>query len=321
VLEQRGSAVGATTNTAGYAIGATVITLASAGTGAITAGSPITFVGDTNVYRVTSGDADVSGGGTITLAAPGLLQAIPASATAIVCSLFAPISAANAATTISAVDRLPDEPGAFNYLGSPLLTQGGAFKVIGYWANNTAVIGHGAIEFWLDSSDSMGRFEVMIRGTTAVAQNGFRVAVQQKDGSWGYLTAGATFATGAADNNTYRGLVILGAAGKYKIRLECNTAAAFAGIGVPAADTIKATPKKRKKFLLVTDSYGNSLSESGAGLISADSFVNKLRWLTRSARGVNVQSFDTAASGVNLTKRKHLIDHKAAIPRILTRFT
>jgi hypothetical protein len=79
----RGTGASATTNTAGYAIGATVITLASAGTGTIIVGDVITFAGDTNRYVVAAGDADVSNGGTITLAAPGLRQAIPTSATAI----------------------------------------------------------------------------------------------------------------------------------------------------------------------------------------------------------------------------------------------
>lgn len=78
-----GTASSATTNTAGYAVGDTVITLASAGTGTLVAGDSITFAGDTEQYVVVSGDADVSNGGTITLAAPGLRQAIPASATAI----------------------------------------------------------------------------------------------------------------------------------------------------------------------------------------------------------------------------------------------
>ena len=76
-----GTGASATTDNAGYAVGATVITLASAGTGTILAGDVITFAGDTNKYVVASGDADVSGGGTITLQAPGLMKAIPASAT------------------------------------------------------------------------------------------------------------------------------------------------------------------------------------------------------------------------------------------------
>lgn len=79
----KGTAAGATTNNAGYAVGATVITLASAGTGEIKTGDVITFAGDTNKYVVESGDADVSNGGTITLTRPGLRVAIAASATAI----------------------------------------------------------------------------------------------------------------------------------------------------------------------------------------------------------------------------------------------
>lgn len=78
-----GTGSSATTNTAGYAVGATVITLASAGTGTILAGDFVTFAGDSRKYQVVSGDADVSNGGTITLASPGLMQAIPAAATAI----------------------------------------------------------------------------------------------------------------------------------------------------------------------------------------------------------------------------------------------
>lgn len=81
----------AQTNAAGYAVGATTITLDSAGTGTIIAGDIITFAGDTNKYVVKTGDTDVSNGGTIVLQEPGLRQAIPASATVI--------------TTIAATDR------------------------------------------------------------------------------------------------------------------------------------------------------------------------------------------------------------------------
>lgn len=75
-----GTGASATTNTAGYAVGATVITLASAGTGTILAGDIVSFAGDTNKYLVVSGDADVSNGGTITLAKPGLRVAMSAAA-------------------------------------------------------------------------------------------------------------------------------------------------------------------------------------------------------------------------------------------------
>lgn len=78
-----GTAAGATTNTAGYAVGATTITLASAGTGTMIAGDIVSFAGDTEKYILVSGDADVSGGGTFTIAEPGLQKAIPTAATAI----------------------------------------------------------------------------------------------------------------------------------------------------------------------------------------------------------------------------------------------
>lgn len=78
-----GTAAGATTNAAGYAIGATVLTLASAGTGTLIAGDVVTFAGDTNKYVIASGDTDVSNGGTFTLALPGLLVAMSAATKAI----------------------------------------------------------------------------------------------------------------------------------------------------------------------------------------------------------------------------------------------
>ena len=73
----------ASTNNAGYAVGATTITLASAGTGTFVPGDVISFAGDANRYVVVTGDADISNGGTITIAAPGLRRAIPASNTLI----------------------------------------------------------------------------------------------------------------------------------------------------------------------------------------------------------------------------------------------
>lgn len=78
-----GTGAGATTDNAGYAIGATVITLAVAGTGTLLAGDVVTFAGDTNQYVLASGDTNVADGGTITLAAPGLRVAMSAATKAI----------------------------------------------------------------------------------------------------------------------------------------------------------------------------------------------------------------------------------------------
>lgn len=105
-----GTGASATTNAAGYAVGATVITLASAGTGTVLAGDVITFAGDTNKYVVASGDTDVSNGGTITLAAPGLKKAIPAAATAITVIAAGPRSLVFARSAIALATRAPALP-------------------------------------------------------------------------------------------------------------------------------------------------------------------------------------------------------------------
>lgn len=106
----KGTAAGATTNAAGYAIGATVITLASAGTGTIKQGDVLAFTGDNNRYVVASGDTDVSNGGSITLAAPGLRQAIPAAATGITLAANYAANIAFDAGAIHLATRAPVRP-------------------------------------------------------------------------------------------------------------------------------------------------------------------------------------------------------------------
>lgn len=106
----KGTAASATTNAAGYAVGATTITLASAGTGAFIVGDIVTFAGDTNKYLVVTGDTDTSNGGTIVLAAPGLRQAIAASATAITVVNTATRNMAFSRNAIVLATRLPAMP-------------------------------------------------------------------------------------------------------------------------------------------------------------------------------------------------------------------
>ncbi|HMX99949.1 MAG TPA: P22 coat - protein 5 family protein, partial [Agitococcus sp.] len=93
-----------------YAVGATTITLASAGTGTILAGDVITFAGDTNQYNVVSGDADVSNGGTITLAAPGLRKAMSAATKAITVLATSPRNMAFSRSAIVLATRMPERP-------------------------------------------------------------------------------------------------------------------------------------------------------------------------------------------------------------------
>lgn len=106
----KGTAASATTNDAGYAVGATVITLASTGTGTFVAGDVITFAGDSNQYVVVSGDADVSNGGTITIAEPGLRKAIAASATNITVSNSYAVNVGFSQDALRLVARAPAAP-------------------------------------------------------------------------------------------------------------------------------------------------------------------------------------------------------------------
>jgi len=105
-----GTASSATTDNAGYAVGDTVITLASAGTGTILAGDVITFAGDANQYVVVSGDADVSGGGTITLQEPGLRVAMSAATKAITMVATHSDNLAFARSAVELAMRAPADP-------------------------------------------------------------------------------------------------------------------------------------------------------------------------------------------------------------------
>lgn len=105
-----GTGAAATTNAAGYAVGAKSITLASAGTGSILAGDIITFAGDTNKYVVATGDTDVSNGGVIVLADNGLRRALPAAATAITVISAGPRSMVFSRSAIALATRAPALP-------------------------------------------------------------------------------------------------------------------------------------------------------------------------------------------------------------------
>lgn len=105
-----GTAASATTNAVGYAIGATVINLAVIGTGTFIKGDIVTFAGDTNKYVLQVGDSDVSNGGSIILAGPGLRVAIPAVATAITKSVASTGNVAFTRNSILFLNRAPAIP-------------------------------------------------------------------------------------------------------------------------------------------------------------------------------------------------------------------
>ena len=113
VDQTAGAMASATTNAAGYAIGATVLTLATAGTGVVAAGDVITLAADTNKYVVTSvvfAGANPAAGDTITIGAPGLRIAITTSATAITVVDSAVQNLAYSPSAIILASRLPALP-------------------------------------------------------------------------------------------------------------------------------------------------------------------------------------------------------------------
>jgi len=100
-----GTGASYTTNTDGYAVGSTAITLIT-GTGTILAGDILTVAGDPNKYVVAS----ALSGGVVTLAAPGLRQAIPASATNVTVVGSSMRSMGFRRTAIALATRLPAIP-------------------------------------------------------------------------------------------------------------------------------------------------------------------------------------------------------------------
>lgn len=112
VSQTAGTASSATTDNAGYAVGDTVLTLASAGTGTIKAGDVITITGDASgaSYVVLSGDTDVSNGGTITLGAPGLRGTLSAATHAITVNSSTDKNMAFSRNAIHLVTRAPAVP-------------------------------------------------------------------------------------------------------------------------------------------------------------------------------------------------------------------
>ncbi len=99
----KGTGSGYTSSTAGFAVGTTDIPIIT-GTGTVVSGDVVTFAGDTNKYIVASG---VSSPGTITISAPGLLIALPASAVAMTIGNVAVQNSFFSKSGVILLNRLP----------------------------------------------------------------------------------------------------------------------------------------------------------------------------------------------------------------------
>ncbi|MDE2302444.1 MAG: hypothetical protein KGK11_07765 [Sphingomonadales bacterium] len=105
-LQAKGSGAGFTTTNAGFAAGTTQIPIIT-GTGTVNAGDVISFAGDPNQYVVQVG---TTGPGTITIGAPGLEQAIPATATAMTIAASRTPNVAFSRSAIQLITRAPQMP-------------------------------------------------------------------------------------------------------------------------------------------------------------------------------------------------------------------
>lgn len=108
-----GAMAGATSTSAAFTVGQTVIPLATAGTGVVAAGDVITFANDTNQYVVSAvsfAGANPASGDTITLAAPGLRKAQGVATRAITVLATSPRNMAFSRSAIVLATRMPERP-------------------------------------------------------------------------------------------------------------------------------------------------------------------------------------------------------------------
>ena len=108
-----GAMASATSTSAAFTVGQTVIPLATAGTGVVSAGDIITFANDTNKYVVASvsfAGANPASGDSITLNAPGLRLAQTAATRAITVLATSARNIAFSRNAIVLATRLPNLP-------------------------------------------------------------------------------------------------------------------------------------------------------------------------------------------------------------------
>ncbi|HSH17288.1 MAG TPA: P22 phage major capsid protein family protein, partial [Verrucomicrobiae bacterium] len=105
-----GTMASATSTAAAFTVGQTLIPLATAGTGLVSAGDIITFANDTNKYLVASvsfAGANPASGDTITLAEPGLRKAQASATRAITVFATSTRNIAMSRNAITLATRLP----------------------------------------------------------------------------------------------------------------------------------------------------------------------------------------------------------------------
>lgn len=145
-----------------------------------------------------------------------------------------------------------------------------------------------AVEFNLDTVDSTGRFEIYMKGNSQQ----YRILIMQPSGAWASCTRFAQ-RTMPGDGNMYHDLVELGSAGVYQIRIEF-AGGVFVGIKTTASDTVSALKSKRKRYIVVGDSFTEpTITDSGTKLYTSGGWVQQLAYLT----GYDIWSAGSGGTG------------------------
>jgi len=189
---------------------------------------------------------------------------------------YAVLGPANVASQISGSAYIAgSEPMQMRYLGGPVaFDRSFGRPKIGQWSGTTSQA-YGAIEFTIDNRDSLGRFEISLRGDgdSNLARVLYRAAGAQQ---WIALSVGPTFATLSSDGNGYFGLVSLGASGRYDIRIE-GVRALLNGIRMPAGSAIvQGRGQPLTRLFVIGDSFGEPTISDTISTTPGDGYGNLL---------------------------------------------
>jgi hypothetical protein len=136
----------------------------------------------------------------------------------------------------------------------------------------------------IDTADSTGRFEFRIKANSTFA----RLAIGPAGGPLEYVAFTPTISTGAT-NEYY--LVTMGAPGRYRFRLECNSTLRFYGIQCAPTDAVRAVAVPSKRMVVVGDSYTEpTVQDTGGG-------CGGMGWVTQLGLMLGVNAICSGSGG------------------------
>lgn len=167
---------------------------------------------------------------------------------------FTQATAADTSVLSSGLIHTPANSSKFTLCGSPT-SKGTAYPdyyglIVGNYAASADAMS--AVEFYLSTPDSTGRFEIRWKTIGASCRVLVFDNVQQ---NWVTLGTGEMFAHAGATSSIFYDLVTLGSSGTYRIRLEFSSACAFLGVKTATTSCAIYPTPKRKQVMLVGDSH------------------------------------------------------------------